>query len=84
MDALLLNVLKAEILRHNRGEPKRPLPAPGGLAAWQQRTVSDFIEAHISQQLHITTLADLVETRTHIISVERSKNLLGFRPTGIT
>lgn len=59
MDALL-NVLKAEVLRHNRGERKRPLPATGGLAAWQQRAVSDFVEAHISQQLHIATLADLV------------------------
>jgi AraC family transcriptional regulator len=55
----LVSVLRAEIIRHNRGERKIHPRAAGGLAAWQQRVVSEFIEARISQQLPIATLAEL-------------------------
>jgi AraC family transcriptional regulator len=56
----LINVLKAELFRYYRGERKTPAPIAGGLAAWQQKVVSDFIEANISRQVSVTDLAALV------------------------
>lgn len=37
----------------------RPL-VRGGLAAWQQRIVTDYIEEHLDQQISLATLAQLV------------------------
>jgi len=56
----LINVLKAELFRYYRGERTTPPPIAGGLAAWQQKVVSDFIEANISSQVSVTALAALV------------------------
>ena len=40
-------------------------PMRGGLAAWQQRRVVEFIEAHISEDFPLTALANLVELSTY-------------------
>jgi AraC family transcriptional regulator len=56
----LANVLKVEISRYNSGQRKTLPPIAGGLAAWQQKVVSDFIETNISQQVPVTALAALV------------------------
>jgi AraC family transcriptional regulator len=55
----LITVLKAEIFRYYRGERKTAPAIAGGLAAWQQKVVSDFIETNISQQVSVTALAAL-------------------------
>jgi AraC family transcriptional regulator len=38
------------------GRPRR-----GGLPAWQQKRVSEFIEEHLAESLSLTTLADLAD-----------------------
>jgi len=43
-------------IRARRTEP----PARGGLAAWQERSVSAYIEEHVAGQIPLTALAQLV------------------------
>jgi AraC family transcriptional regulator len=53
-------VLAYELVRLNAGI--RPVEAPvrGGLAGWQQRIVTSYIEEHLSEQIPLATLARLV------------------------
>jgi AraC family transcriptional regulator len=53
-------VLAHELVRLNAGI--RPVEAPvrGGLAGWQQRIVTSYIEEHLSEQIPLATLARLV------------------------
>ena len=53
-------VLAHELVRLNAGI--RPVEAPvrGGLAGWQQRIVTAYIEEHLSEQIPLATLARLV------------------------
>src|SRR5262249_48488127 len=53
-------LLSIELLRLLRdGAPaSRPLPR-GGLAAWQQKRVMDFIEEHLSEDVSLDVLSDL-------------------------
>jgi AraC family transcriptional regulator len=53
-------VLAHELVRLNAGI--RPVDAPvrGGLAGWQQRIVTSYIEEHLSEQIPLATLARLV------------------------
>lgn len=53
-------VLAHELVRLNAGI--RPVEAPvrGGLAGWQQRIVTSYIEEHLSEQVPLATLARLV------------------------
>ena len=53
-------VLAHELARLNAGI--RPVEAPvrGGLAGWQQRIVTSYIEEHLSEQIPLATLARLV------------------------
>ena len=53
-------VLVHELLRLNRGAPRVEAQARGGLAAWQQRIVAEYIEEHLSEQISLATLAGLV------------------------
>ena len=53
-------VLIHELIRLNRGAPYAAAPARGGLAAWQQRIVTAYIEEHLSEQIPLATLARLV------------------------
>jgi AraC family transcriptional regulator len=53
-------VLAHELVRLNAGI--RPVEAPvrGGLAGWQQRIVTSYIEEHLAEQIPLATLARLV------------------------
>jgi AraC family transcriptional regulator len=53
-------VLAHELVRLSTG--KRPIGPPlrGGLAAWQQRTVTNYIEEHLAEQIPLATLSQLV------------------------
>jgi AraC family transcriptional regulator len=54
-------VLAHELVRLNPGTPRAQQPrARGGLAAWQQRIVIAYIEEHLSEQISLATLAQLI------------------------
>jgi AraC family transcriptional regulator len=53
-------VLAHELVRLNAGIRSVVTPVRGGLAGWQQRIVTSYIEEHLSEQIPLTTLARLV------------------------
>jgi AraC-like DNA-binding protein len=53
-------VLAHELVRRNAGARRVEPPARGGLAGWQQRTVTAYIEEHIAEQIPLATLAGFV------------------------
>lgn len=53
-------VLAHELLRLNGNTRSSRRSSPGGLAVWQQRRVMDFIEEHLSEDVSLDVLADLV------------------------
>ena len=53
-------VLAHELVRRSAGMGRVEPPARGGLAAWQQRIVSAYIEEHIAEQIPLATLAHRV------------------------
>jgi len=54
-------ILMHELARPH-AEPMQPkAPARGGLAAWQQRILTDYIEAHLAEQISLARLAALVQ-----------------------
>jgi AraC family transcriptional regulator len=53
-------VLAHELVRLNAGASRAAPPVRGGLAAWQQRTVVEYLEEHLSDQVSLATLAQLV------------------------
>ena len=57
-------VLIHELVRLNRGGPHTEAPVRGGLAAWQQRIVTAYIEEHLSEQIPLATLARLARLST--------------------
>lgn len=52
-------VLLHELVQLERRSPRAGAPVRGGLAAWQQRVVSDYIEEHLSEQIPLAMLAQL-------------------------
>src|SRR5215471_15416859 len=52
--------LAHELVRRSAGTRRVEPPARGGLAAWQQRIVSAYIEEHIAEQIPLATLAHRV------------------------
>ena len=52
-------VLAHELVRLNTGMPRAEAPARGGLAAWQQRVVTAYIEDHLAEPISLATLARL-------------------------
>jgi AraC family transcriptional regulator len=58
-------VLAHELMGVAGGAPGTKLPVRGGLAAWQQRTVTDYIEENLAEQIPLATLARLVRLSTH-------------------
>jgi AraC family transcriptional regulator len=54
-------VVAHELLRTN---VRRRAPARGGLAAWQQRMATNFIEEHLAESVSLTALASLVNLST--------------------
>ena len=57
-------VLLHEILRLNKGASRVEMTVKGGLAAWQQRIVTAYIEEHLSEQVSLATLARLARLST--------------------
>jgi AraC-like DNA-binding protein len=52
-------VLAHDLVRRNAGVRRAEPPARGGLAAWQQRIVSAYIEEHAAELIPLATLAQL-------------------------
>jgi AraC family transcriptional regulator len=57
-------VLLHEILRFNRGRLRSEIAVKGGLAAWQQRIVTAYIEDNLSEQISLATLARMARLST--------------------
>jgi AraC family transcriptional regulator len=57
-------ILLHELLHLNGRTPHAEAPVRGGLAAWQQRIVSSYIEEHLSEQIPLATLARLARLST--------------------
>jgi AraC family transcriptional regulator len=53
-------VLVHELVRLNRGARRADSHVRGGLAAWQQRVVTAYLNEHLSEQISLATLAQLV------------------------
>ena len=53
-------VLAHELARLDPGTPRIRAPIRGGLAAWQQRVVTTYIEEHLAEPISLATLAQLV------------------------
>lgn len=58
-------VLVHELIRLNRGAGRMEAAVRGGLAAWQQRIVTSYIDEHLSEQIPLATLARLVRLSTY-------------------
>jgi AraC family transcriptional regulator len=58
-------VLVHELIRLNRGAPRTAAPVRGGLAAWQQRIVTAYIDEHLPEQISLATLAGLARLSTY-------------------
>jgi AraC family transcriptional regulator len=58
-------VLAHELMRVSGGTPSVKSPVRGGLAAWQQRIVADYIEENLALQIPLATLAGLVRLSPH-------------------
>ena len=52
-------VLVHELIRLNRATPRSEPQLRGGLAGWQQRTVTAYIDAHLGEPVSLATLAGL-------------------------
>lgn len=60
VEALSL-VLMHELIRLERTRSAATRPLRGGLPAWQQKRVMEFIEEHLAEEIPLVTLADLVD-----------------------
>jgi AraC family transcriptional regulator len=61
----LVNVLAHELSRSGQ-ESTQALPTNrGGLASWQMRAVSDYIEQHLNEQVSLAKLASLTRLSRH-------------------
>jgi len=58
-------VLAHEVVRLNAGAKRIEAPVRGGLAGWQQKTVTSYIEEHLAEQIPLATLAQLVGLSTY-------------------
>ena len=56
-------VLAHELLRTNRGSTKAAIR--GGLAAWQQRVVTSYIDEHLAEAVPLAKLAELAGLSTY-------------------
>jgi AraC family transcriptional regulator len=55
----LADVLVCELSRTGQGLVRSPPVNRGGLAGWQMRTVTSYIEEHLGEQISLVTLARL-------------------------
>jgi AraC family transcriptional regulator len=61
----LSRVLAHELLRLDRGGTPRKNTVRGGLAGWQQRIVTAYIEDHLADPISLADLAELVSLSTY-------------------
>jgi AraC family transcriptional regulator len=54
-------ILTHELVQPLIRPPQSERPARGGLAAWQQRILTDYIEENLAEQIPLATLARLVQ-----------------------
>ena len=54
-------VLMHELFRLERTVTAAARPVRGGLPAWQQRRVAEFIEEHLAEEISLASLAELVD-----------------------
>jgi AraC family transcriptional regulator len=54
-------VLMYELLRLERTAPSMARSVRGGLPAWQQKRVAEFIEEHLAEEISLAALAKLVD-----------------------
>jgi AraC family transcriptional regulator len=72
-------VLAHELVRLNAGAPRVESLVRGGLAAWQQRTLINYIEEHLAEQTPLATLAQLVRLSPYYFC-RAFKHSLGMPP----
>jgi AraC family transcriptional regulator len=72
-------VLAHELVRLNTGIRPVEGPVRGGLAGWQQRIVTSYIEEHLSEPIPLVTLARLVRLSTYYFC-RAFKQSLGMPP----
>ena len=58
-------VLAHELVRLNCSAPRQEPPVRGGLAPWQQRAVTTYIEEHLAEPIPLATLAGLARLSTY-------------------
>lgn len=63
--AALGAVLAHELMRLNAGSAQTQTLIRGGLAAWQQRVVTDYVEEHLGDPISLATLAQLARLSTY-------------------
>ena len=56
MEALSI-ILSHELVRLNSRTPRARTHVSGGLAGWQKRVVSAYIEEHLAERISVTALA---------------------------
>jgi AraC family transcriptional regulator len=54
-------LLAHELLRLNRGAPEAHAYIRGGLAAWQRSRVAEYIEAHLTENVLLSSLAEVAQ-----------------------
>jgi AraC family transcriptional regulator len=54
-------LLAHELLRLNRGAPETQTYIRGGLAAWQRSRVAEYIEEHVTENVLLSSLAEVVQ-----------------------
>jgi AraC family transcriptional regulator len=54
-------LLAHELLRLNRGVPEAQSYIRGGLAAWQRSRVAEYIEAHLTENVLLSSLAEVAQ-----------------------
>jgi AraC family transcriptional regulator len=64
LDALGM-VLAHELVRLNVGAPRAEPQIRGGLAAWQQRNLAEYIEENLAEPIPLAALAQLVNLSPH-------------------
>jgi AraC family transcriptional regulator len=72
-------VLTHELVRLGSPVPRVEPPVRGGLAGWQERTVANYIEEHVADQISLSTLAQLARLSPYHFS-RAFKHTFGMPP----
>jgi AraC family transcriptional regulator len=58
-------IVAHELMQNNEHSPRRKPLARGGLAVWQQRAVTGYIEEHVAEPISLATLAALARLSSY-------------------